>query len=319
MFNNKIGLGTFPFSNVFSEVSNAEAARIMSRFLELGGSYIETAPVYPEAGIDLKNILNSHSRASFFLATKCVTGSDANGNKVRSGRRGFLEYQCNSELSRLGIEHLDLFQAHAIPEDTPVEEIADTLELLRRSGKVRFIGFSNVREEHIRRAATIAKIDFVQNRFSFIHRSEHHDILKACEQLDIKLNPYQVIERGQLTSVTQNLSGRRHGDLRNQKHEYIGDAYQVVRKWAQTKLQPIAESLEEPMGTIMLAWSISQPRIAVSVVGATNVAQLEANLRAQTVTLDESTLHDLDESYVELCQHVRESYGLSLEAFRGLK
>jgi methylglyoxal reductase len=312
-----VGLGTFPFSGVFSPVDQDLASEIIDRFISGGGRYIETAPSYPVRAVDLGKALQPFKRDQFFLATKCVTGTDEQGNKVRSGKREFIEKQCEAELRRLGLENVDLIQAHSVPEDVTIGEAAEALEVLRSRGLTRFIGVSNVDSEQLAQFSNHAQIDFVQNRFSMIHRETHRTIEEFCERHEIWLNPYQVIERGQLGSEPLSPDGWTEGDLRRTKHEYSGEIYATIRGWVDRVLTPLADQYGQAVEVLALRWALSQPRVAVCVVGATKVWQMERNLGADS-PLTQAALDSIEIAYNELVSEISNRFGLSVSEYRGL-
>ena len=311
-----IGLGTFPFSGVFSTVDSPTAADILRSFFSGGGWYIETAPVYAPNGIDLGNLLKAYPRESFFLATKCVTGKDATGTTIRSGKTSHIRSQLHAELKRLGVDYLDLLQMHIVPEDAGPEESFGTLLEMKGEGIALNIGVSNVYLSQLRSFAAVGPVDFVQNRLSYLHRSQYHEIQGFCETNGILLNPYQVIERGLLTDNPP-LSFRA-GDLRNSKYEYSGDVYHFIRSWVLSELKPIADSAGLSVTTIALGWALALPAIGVVPVGATRSGQISSDLTAAATPIPSDVLAEMEVAYTQLEATVRERVGLSLDEYRGL-
>ncbi len=310
-----IGLGTFPFSGVFSKVEQETAKQIVSQFLESGGWYIETAPVYPVDRVDLGSVLRDFDRSDFFIATKCVTGKDASGNTIRSGKRDHLRAQCTGEIARLGVGHLDLLQLHTVPEDAAAEESFGTLTELRDEGLVRNVGVSNVTASQLAAFQSVGEVNFVQNRFSFIHRAQHRAIEKFCLENQILLNPYQVIERGLLTDNPP--EEFREGDLRNSKYEYSGDVYHVIRAWVLESLAPIAAENGLSITELALGWVLGQPGIGIVPVGATSPGQVAKNM-AVGRTLSDEALAAMDSAFADLEASIRSRVGLSVDEYRGL-
>ncbi|MFG1896793.1 aldo/keto reductase [Micromonospora zamorensis] len=311
-----IGLGTFPFSGVFSQVDESSAADVLSAYFDGGGSYVETAPVYAPNDVDLGRLLSAYDRETFFLATKCVTSRGAGGATVRSGKSDHLRNQCHEELRRLRVDHLDLLQLHTVPEDASPEESFGTLHQLKTDGLTRNIGVSNVSLGQLRAFAAIAPVDYVQNRFSFIHRTHHREIETYCTENGILLNPYQVIERGLLTSTPP--PAFREGDLRNRKFEYSGDVYHFIRSWVLNELQPIAEAARLSLTQLAIRWALAQPAIGVISVGATKKEQVTENLTAATDPLPPRAASDMEAAFVKLEKAVRDRVGLSVDEYRGL-
>jgi aryl-alcohol dehydrogenase-like predicted oxidoreductase len=314
-----LGLGTFPFSNVFSKIDEKEALNIVEIFIGMGCKYIETAPVYPVKNIQLKDVLKNFDREKYYLATKCITGQNEKGEKIRSGKKKSIMSQCDQELKRLNVEYIDLLQTHIVAEDASIEETSNALQELKDIGKVKEIGVSNVSLEQLKKYKEYCDVNFVQNRFSIIHQSQIKTIESYCSENDIYLNPYQVIERGLLTSRPTDDGRWRDGDLRNSKFEYKGDAYYLIRKWVERELVPIAKDNDISVEGLMVAWTNAQPQVRVVVVGVTNHIQLNNLLRGIRVELDNQVLSKMINAYNDLLKEISDKYNLTIEEFRGLK
>jgi aryl-alcohol dehydrogenase-like predicted oxidoreductase len=311
-----LGLGTFAFSGVFSPVDSSTVGQILNTYVDNGGWYVETAPVYAPNGIDLGAILKSFARDRFFIASKCVTGRDATGATVRSGKAGHLRSQCHGELKRLGVEQLDLLQLHTVPEDATADEAYGALQDLRSAGLVRNVGVSNVSLSQLKTFVATGPVDFVQNRFSFIHRAQHRAIESYCQDNGILLNPYQVIERGLLADNPP--PKFREGDLRNSKYEYSGDVYHFIRSWVLSDIKPIGDAAGLSVTALALGWALVQPAIGVVPVGATSPTQVRENLAAGLLPLPHTVISDMEAAFVRLESAVRERIGLSVDEYRGL-
>jgi methylglyoxal reductase len=310
-----LGLGTFPFSGVFSPVTPAAASAILDAFRDAGGWYIETAPVYSPNAIPLGDLISRYPREDVFIATKCVTGKDHTGATIRSGKAAHLRNQCHSELQRLQVDYLDLLQLHTVPEDAAEEESFGTLSKLKDEGLVRNIGVSNVSVEQLQRFNTVAPVDMVQNRFSYLHRTNHRSIERYCAENGILLNPYQVIERGLLTDHSHETF--RDGDLRDTKFEYRGDVYHYMRAWVLDRIKPLASRSGSTVSHLAIGWALAQPSIGVIPLGATSPAQARSNMDAPRA-LPTNIITEMDLAYEELEERVRERFGLTIDEYRGL-
>ncbi|MFE5895141.1 aldo/keto reductase [Streptomyces sp. NPDC056462] len=311
-----LGLGTFPFSGVFTPLDQQAASDVLRAFVEAGGWYIETAPVYAPNGINFEQLIKSVGRERLFLATKCVTGRDATGATVRSGKSHHLREQCHSELKRLGVNHLDLLQLHTVPEDASAEESFGTLQELKAEGLVRNVGASNVSLAQLKAFQAVGPVDFVQNRFSFIYQAQHREIEGFCLENGTLLNPYQVIERGLLTDNPR--QAFRDGDLRNNKYEYSGDVYAYIRSWVLSDLKPIADTHGVSVTRLALGWAVHQPAVGVIPVGATSTQQVRVNMAASTVPLPSDVIAEMESAFERLEGAVRDRVGLSVDEYRGL-
>ena len=314
----QIGLGTFPFCGVFSPITQEEAENITAAFLDLGGHYIETAPSYPRNNVDMGKLIAKFPRQELLVGTKCVLDLDKDGNMYNSGKPETVRQQCLRELQRLGVDYLDLLEAHYTASDVSCTVVAQTLNELKKEGLVRYIGASNASVSDIEDYVAGGGIDYVQNRYSILHRSPTESIAPICRKHNIHFNPYQVIERGQL--IDKNVTGGawREGDLRHKKPEYSGDVFTLVRAWASETLGGIAREAGLSLEALSIRWAFSKPQVSMPVIGATKLWQLQSNMAAGTEALPADVLAAVDNSYGEFAACIQSTYGKSLEAFRGL-
>ena len=314
----QIGLGTFPFSGVFSPISQEEAEAITAAFLDLGGHYIETAPSYPRNNVNMGKLIAKFPREELLVGTKCVLDLNENGAMYNTGRPENVRSQCLREMQRLGVEYLDLLEAHYTPVDVEPRVVAQVLNELKKEGLVRYIGASNASESDIASYVAGGGIDYVQNRYSIIHRSPTENIARICQENNIRFNPYQVIERGQL-NPQRSSQVLRTGDLRLKKPEYVGDAYDRVRNWAMITLGSIASQAGLTMEALSIRWAFSKPQVTMPVIGATKLWQLRTNMAVGTQPLPQDVLEAVDQAYADFASEIEKACGKSLEAFRGLE
>ena len=316
--NPQIGLGTFPFSGVFSPISQEDAERITATFLDLGGHYIETAPSYPRNNVQMGALIAKFPRQELLIGSKCVLDLDENGNMYNSGKPETVRLQVVKELKRLGVDYLDLLEAHYTAADVSCEVVAQTLNELKKEGLVRYIGASNASRENIAAYVAGGGIDYVQNRYAIIHRSPTENIAEICAENGIRFNPYQVIERGQLNQNQRTDSSWREGDLRHKKPEYTGDVFAHVRAWVVETLGSIAKEAGLTMEALSIRWAFSKPQVTMPVIGATKLWQLQTNMSVGTDPLPKDVLQAVDNAYAAFAEEIQHTTGKSLEAYRGL-
>lgn len=317
---NRIGLGTFPFASVFSKVSDYRAKSIVRKFLDLGGFYIDTAPIYGFAQAEtlLGRTLQSIPRDKYYIASKCgyVWGSDK--KPQLSGKYQDVISEFEKSLRRLNLERIDLYMSHVPDPDTPFEETMSALANLQAQRKIKDIGVSNVSLEQLQEYNKTGLVKFVQNRFSLLNRSFDPDFIAYCEEQGIGIIPYQVIERGLLTDKAVEGIELREGDLRHKKPEFVSEVRQVIGRWVGEHLEPIAEDLETSVSALAIWWALQQPAIAFCIVGATEEAQVVSNLRAVSLDPPDDTLERINTSCQALADEIDRNYGKSVREFMGL-
>lgn len=323
MLQKGIGLGTFPFANPFTPISKDEVNKVVSAFLDFGGKYIDTAPTYAfgETERVVGQALRSAKKANrkdYFLASMCGYVLDENNQYKVSGKHKDVIADCESSLQRLQVDYLDLYMSHLPDPNTPFEETVGALVELKKQGKVKYIGVSNVSLEQLKEYNKNREINFVENRFSLLNRAISPDFFEYCSNSDINIIVFQVIERGLLTNkVIEGLS-LREGDLRNKKPEFGEDIRSRIALWVAEYLKPIADDLSVTVSALALWWTLQQPGITICLNGATSHSQLHDNFRAMSLKPAHGTLERIERAYQTLESQLSEEYSKSVREFMGL-
>lgn len=312
----KIGLGMFPFSGVFRPITQETIEAVTDKYIDLGGRYFETAPVYPKT-YDAKKLLSRYNRDDIFVATKCVTGPTKQSDEVtRSGKREHILWQVDEELKRLGCEYIDLLQSHITPPDVTPDEFMQTIEELLSSGKVKNFGMSNVSLEGLKAFNKNGHISWVQNRLSLVHHKAYDPIEDYCAKNGIKLNCYQVVERGQLLDKSAFDNSFDKKDVRSKKTEYTGEENRVVRQWFMDEIMPVAKQFNIHPNQLAVGWALAQSVVGLAVIGATSPQQLDDFFGINQEQL-KPALPAIDAAIHNLRQTVQSEFGVTLEEFRG--
>lgn len=307
-----VGLGTFPFSNVFGRVSEEEASKIVHTFLAQGGRYIQTAPYYEGVDPLMGRILRGVPRDSYTFGTLCVKGRDS---KV-TGKYDAVIAQCEDSLRQLGLDHIDVYLTSTNAADAPFAETVQAMTDLQTQGKVREIGVCNVNRQELEEYVRGGAIRYVQNRFSLVDQEADLDVRQYCSDNQIGLVPYNVVEWGLLTSKSLTHWTLREGDLRTAVLPVFGaDQMRVLGDWVRDEVLPIAERAGSTIEALAIHWVLSQPAVSFCPVGATQVAQIESSLKANDLAGRTDLVDALDRAYESLTTSVQERYGSPLNDF----
>ncbi len=321
---NRVGLGTFPLADVFSHIDKKGAIKLLQQFVDKGGYYIDTAPMYGFGEVEkyIGEAFKGYKRESYYLATKCMY-IDVEGKTFatlqKSGKYQDVLKECDRSLERLKTDYIDLYFVHSPDPNTPVEETREALEKLQKDRKIKEIGVSNVNLEELKEYNKTGKVKYVQNRFSLINRSIVGGLKDYMLGQDIKLVPYQVIDRGQLTGkVFEDIGKLRKEDLRIGRSDWLPEKVNVIADWSKKHLAPIAKKLGVTLGQLSIAWALRQEFMGFVIVGNTNQEYTEINLKANDIKLDEDTLKEIEDAYKVLEKDVKDKFGQTLREFRGL-
>jgi aryl-alcohol dehydrogenase (NADP+) len=316
----RLCLGTMTFG---TETDEDGAHAQLDRFIEAGGTLVDTADVYSH-GVSEEIIGRWFaSRAAdvtepVVLATKGRMPMDDTPNGSGLSAR-HLTRALDASLRRLGLESVDLYQVHAYDPLTPLEETLRTLDQFVRAGKIGYYGLSNftgwqlTKAVWLARAMNVAGPVTLQPQYSLLAREIEWEIVPAVLDAGLGLLPWSPLGGGWL-------SGKYKRDERPAGETRLGDdpnrgmeAYDrrgTDRTWSVIDaVQKIAEDRGVTMAEVALAWVTDRPGVTSTILGARTLSQLETNLRAagrhlteaETTALDAaSDPHPVDYPYGEL-------------------
>jgi aryl-alcohol dehydrogenase-like predicted oxidoreductase len=298
-------LGTMTFgAEADEEVSHAQ----IDRFVEAGGTFVDTADVY--AGGASERIIGRWFAARppevtepIVLATKgrFDTAGDPNGSGL-SARH--LTRALDASLARLGLESVDLYQAHAFDPLTPLDETLRTLDGFVRAGKIRYYGLSNFTgwqlTKAVGRARELGLVEPItlQPQYSLLVREIEWEIVPAALDAGLGLLPWSPLGGGWLTGKYRRgerpTGSTRLGDDPGRGME-AWDRRGTEQTWNVIEaVQRVAEQREISMSEVALAWVHDRPGVTSTILGARTVAQLETNLRAVGLRLNADETAVLD-------------------------
>ncbi len=288
-------LGTMTFG---TETDEPGAHRQLDRFVEAGGTLVDTADVY-SGGVSEEIIgrwLASRPTAvtePVVLATKGRFGSDDSPNGSGNSAR-HLTRTLEASLRRLRVEAVDLYQLHAFDPLTPLEETLRTLDGFVRAGKVRYYGLSNftgwqlTKAVHLARALNVAEPVTLQPQYSLLVREIEWEIVPAAADAGLGLLPWSPLGGGWLSGKYQRdqrpSGATRLGEDPDRGMEAYGRRG-TPRAEVIDAVQKVAGDRGVSMAEIALAWVTDRPGVTSTILGARTVEQLESNLRAAGLRL----------------------------------
>jgi aryl-alcohol dehydrogenase-like predicted oxidoreductase len=279
-------------------VERERAAQCIRRAFDLGVNFLDTANMYGRGATEslLGELLASYKRDSYLLATKVYYPmSDTDGGLSREQ----IKKQIDASLERLRTDHVDLYQCHAYDELTPLEETMEALREVVAAGKARYIGFSNWKPRHVRAAARLASVTpFVsgQQQYSLLYRKAERRLFPLCAKLGIGQIVWSPLAQGVLTGkYAPRAAAPRdsRASLKKIRRRIRRFTEQPVLEAVQ-RLRPIAEEHSLTMSQLALAWVLRQDGVASAIVGASRPEQVEENVGASGVKLDEGSCREID-------------------------
>jgi aryl-alcohol dehydrogenase-like predicted oxidoreductase len=302
----EIGLGTLEFGRRLSE---KESISIIDHALDSGINFIDTADVYNDGraeeyvGRAIKG-----KRSKVIIATKFGIATGESPNDYGGSRAHIMEAIDNS-LKRLATDYVDVYYLHWPDPTTPIEETLRTLDILIRSGKIRYAACSNLSAWQLCDALWISKVNnlesfvAVQTRYNLLDRSIESELVPCCVKFGVGVIPWSPLAEGFLTGKYQRGKPLPQGTRLSSSSAAPPPRKSLPGMTANPalftpiisdnnydkieKLQTFASKRHHRLGELAISWLLSHPWLSSVIAGATSSEQVSANIAAADWRLTE--------------------------------
>ncbi len=284
--------------------TTAESEKMINRFMEGGGNFIDTANVYTNGHSEkiIGDTIGRYpsKRTGMVIGTKFAANiHPGNPNGGGTGAKSVLE-NCHQSLRRLQTDYIDLYWIHQWDWNTPFEEIMHTLNNLVANGKVRYIGISYAPAWKIAQVQTTALLKdwtpFVglQIEYSLLERTIEDELAPMAAELGMGITPWSPLKGGILSGKYNRDNQGKVQDSRMVDNGAGGAKLGGKELAILDKLSVIAETHHTTVAAIALAWVMCKPGVSSTIIGVRKAEQLEANLAALDIKLNADEITALD-------------------------
>ncbi|MCA9293874.1 MAG: aldo/keto reductase [Phycisphaerales bacterium] len=284
----------------------ATSVKVIDRYLELGGNFIDTANGYNKGHSEA--ILGSHlsgvpsKRDRVVIATKWMSNLYRNDPNGGGGHRKAITESVEQSLRRLKTDYIDLLWMHFWDKWTPIEETMRTLDDLVRAGKVRYLGFSDTPAWVCAQAQMIAQfrawspLIALQIEYSLVERTVEADLIAMAQSLGMGVTPWSPLKGGILTGKYTRSSAPAGARYKADSKHLNERTFRIVDELKNIAAGHKTQQGQATVAQVALAWVRQRAGVASTIIGARNTGQLEANLASLEVTLNAREMASLDET-----------------------
>ncbi|WP_315821172.1 aldo/keto reductase [Paraflavitalea speifideaquila] len=289
-----VGLGCMGMSFAYGPVDDTESIATLHRALDLGINFWDTADMYGNGANEaLISKVLVPNRDKVFIATKFGFRFKEDGSYYFDGSVAHLKSAVEASLKRLKIDTIDLYYAHRIDPNVPVEDMVGAMAQLVKEGKVRYLGLSEASVASIRKAHAVHPISAVQSEYAVVTRGIETEVLPVLRELGISLIPYSPLGRGLITAAVQDKNQLAEDDFRRTLPRF-SDANWDNNQRMVAEFAGLAEAKNITAAQLALGWVLAQGDDIIPIPGTKKRKYLEENAAAAEVVLTADDLQTIE-------------------------
>ncbi|MBP3127166.1 aldo/keto reductase [Thalassospira sp. ER-Se-21-Dark] len=302
-----IGLGTWAMGGwMWGGHDDANSIKAIQASFDAGITLIDTAPAYGLGRAEeLVGKAIEGRRDQVVIATKCgmVWDTDKGNYFVDEHDKKIHRYlgaesvrsELETSLKRLRTDYVDLYITHWQDPTTPISETMGALLDLKKEGKIRSIGISNVNADEMKQYLAAGQLDSIQECYNMLERQLEDELVPLCVENNVAILSYSSMALGLLSGKIGPDRVFEGDDLRRENPKFSVENRKRVAEFMKV-LQPIADAHNVQPGQIVIAWTIAQKGITFSLCGARNAQQAAENAKAGEIVLGAVELAIIDKA-----------------------
>lgn len=288
----KLGIGTNGIGghNLFPNLDEKQGQKFLDEAIKQGVTFIDTADMYGFGRSEelVGKVLQNYERNSYVLATKGGQTTDGPNNNP-----AYLRSAVDNSLRRLQLDYIDLYYLHFYDNRIPLSESIGVLSELKKEGKIKALGVSNLTLEQLKEANTYGSISAFQTSYNLLNRSAEENLLPYCIKNSISFIPYGPLAFGILGGNYDKDFKLDKEDWRNKIPLFRPNIFKKnIEKMEQLKV--IAENKLVEVSDISLAWLLLQEGVDSIIPGGKKPEHIIKNMKSLDITLTKEDMNEIN-------------------------
>lgn len=289
-----IGLGCMGMNHAYGLPDDQASIATLEKSIDLGINFWDTADMYAGGRNEelIAKVLKPN-RDKIIIATKFGFHQDASGKLCFDGSPAYMKKAVEASLKRLQTDAIDLYYAHRVDQNIPVEEMVGAMADLVKEGKVRYLGLSEPSANSIKRAMAVHPIAAVQSEYSILSREIEAEVLPLCETMGISLVAFSPLSRGLMTAMV-NANQLSENDFRRKLPRYQA-GFASNNELLAEGFAAIAASKNCSPAQLAIAWVLSKSANIIPIPGTKRPQYLVENAGALSIEILDTDIVQIEQ------------------------
>ncbi|HYE68714.1 MAG TPA: aldo/keto reductase [Anaerovoracaceae bacterium] len=303
-----IGIGCWNMGGDWDSSDETTSKEIIHAAIDMGVNFFDVAPVYGWGLSEtiLGKALKDGRRNKVLIASKGGLLWNEEHVTTNNLSRASLLKEVDNSLRRLQTDYIDIYQLHWPDPKVPLEETAEALQLMKESGKIRYVGLSNFDQNDVEEMMKMISVDCQQSLYNMLERNpvSYHgiplsylteeEVLPTVRKYGQAFLPYSPFFQGLLAGRFLNGIDITSHDIRNANPKLFGEPFEVYVKAAR-QIKAFADEMGRPMNEVSLNWLRQKPEVTSIIGGASTLEQLKKNLHCVTWDIRDSEMQKINQ------------------------
>lgn len=284
-----LGYGCYGLSGAYgTRLEERDMVRILQYAYELGIRFFDTAGSYAGTEEILGRAVKPF-RNDVVIASK--VGITEN-NKISLSKESVIS-SCESSLKKLKTDYIDIYLVHYYDPDTPVEETIETLEFLKKEGKIKYYGIGHLPLDKTEKYLNTGNISFILAEMSPVNAYRYKELYPLREKYKFDIIAFSITGRGLLSGKINKSVRFGNDDIRSKDPLFLNSRLISGIRIAE-KLKEIGKRFDMTPTQVAILWTIQNDGVVAGLTGPTKTEHLAENSRALNLTLDEDTMKEIN-------------------------